>query len=73
MIKINAKHMFSKFYSDEMSVDDLKKLITDFVSESRQHGEIESFEINNNGMIDIKLTSGEEIEIEVDWNELILK
>ena len=62
-----------KFHSVEMDVDELKKLIKKIVSDMYPDDEIESIDINDRDLIDIKLTSGEEIEIEVDWNELILK
>lgn len=70
----NVKKLLNeKFHSTEINVDDLKKLINDFVKEAYPGGEIESFDISESGMIDIKLVNGEQIEIEVDWNELILK
>jgi hypothetical protein len=56
-----------------MDTDDFKKLIKDFIADTHPGDEVESLEINEKGLIDVKLKSGEEIEIEVDWNELILK
>ena len=69
-----SKHLaIEKFYSEEMDIEDFKKLIKDFIADTHPDDEIESIEINDENLIDIKLKSGEEIEIEVDWNELILK
>jgi hypothetical protein len=65
--------MGERFHSNEMDTDEFKKLIRDFISDTHPEDEIESLEINDEGLVDIKLKSGEEIEIEVDWNELILK
>ena len=67
------KLLGEKFHSAEIDIDELKKLINDFVTEAYPDGEIDSFDIGDSGAIDVKLVNGEEIEIEVDWNELILK
>jgi hypothetical protein len=72
-MKLDFKQLMGKFHSTEMDVKELKKLISDFISDTHPDDEIEKFELNEKGFIDIKLVSGEEIEIEVDWNELILK
>lgn len=72
-MKIDVKQLMGEFHSAEMDVEELKKLISDFVLETHPNDEIERFELNNKGFIDIKLVNGEEIEIEIDWNELILK
>jgi hypothetical protein len=65
--------MGEEFHSTEMDIEEFKKLIEDFISDTNPNDEIESLELNEEGLVDIKLKSGEEIEIEVDWNELILK
>lgn len=70
---VNIKQLLGEFHSAEMDTEELKKLIKDFISESHPNETIESFEINDEGLIDIRLSNGEEIEIEVDWNELVLK
>jgi len=73
VIKYSKQLLGDKFHSNEMDTDDFKKLIEDFISDTHPNDEIESIEINKEGFVDIKLKGGEEIEIEVDWNELILK
>ena len=71
--KYSKQLLGEKFHSNEMDTEDFKKLIKDFISDTHQDDEVESIEINEKGLIDIKLKSGEEIEIEVDWNEVKLK
>jgi hypothetical protein len=73
VIKYSKQLMGERFHSSEMDTDDFKKLIKDFIADTHPGDEIENLEINDKGLVDIKLKSGEEIEIEVDWNELILK
>ena len=73
MLTINAKKLLVEFHSAEMDVDELKKLIKDFILETHPGDEIKSFDINREGFVDVVLESGKEIEIEVDWNELVLK
>ena len=73
MVTINDKQLLGKFHSTEMDVDELKKLIKDFILETHPGDKIKSLDINDKGLIDVTLEGGEEIEIEVDWNELVLK
>ena len=62
-----------KFHSSEMDIEDFKKLIRDFMADTSPGDEVIDIEINDEGFINIKFKSGKEEEIEVDWNELILK
>lgn len=71
MINID-KVLGEKFHSNKMNIKDLKQLIKDFISDTHPNIAIDSIDINNDGIIDVKLHNGEEIEIEVDWNELVL-
>lgn len=73
VIKYSKQLLGEKFHSNEMDTGEFKKLIKDFISDTHPDDDIESMEINEKGFVDIKLSSGEEIEIEIDWNELILK
>jgi hypothetical protein len=61
-----------EFQSGEMEVEELKRIITEVVNDTYPDDEIKTIKINNEGMIDVVLSSGEEIEIEIDWNEIIL-
>jgi hypothetical protein len=72
-VKFDFRQLLGEFHSAEMDVKELKKLIESFVEEAHPGDKIESFEINNDGLVDIRLVSGEEIEIEIDWNEVVLK
>jgi len=73
MVVINTKQLLGEFHSTEMDVDELKRLIKDFILETHPGDKVKSLDINDQGLIDVVLESGEEIEIEVDWNELVLK
>lgn len=73
MVVKYPKQLLGEFHSAEMDMDDFKKLIKDFIADTHPGDEIESLELNDKGFVDIKLKGGEEIEIEIDWNELILR
>ena len=66
VIKYSKQIMSEKFHFNEMDTDDFKKLIKDFISDTHPEDEIENLEINEKGLVDIKLKSGEEIEIGID-------
>lgn len=75
MITIDAKTLMSneKFHSVNIDTEEFKTIIEDIISEMYPGDEMVSFDIGESGTVDIKLESGEEVEIEVDWNEIILK
>lgn len=72
-IRYSKNILSEKFYSTEMDTSDFKKLIEDIIKDTDPDDQVESIKINDEGLVDIKLKSGKEIEIEVDWSELILK
>ena len=72
-IRYSKNILSEKFYSTEMDTSDFKKLIEDIIKDTDPDDQVESIKINDGGLVDIKLKSGKEIEIEVDWSELILK
>lgn len=61
------------YHSNDMDIDELTKLIEDFVSDTNPDDEVVEIDFNDQNLIDVKLKSGKEIEFEVDWNEVILK
>lgn len=74
MVTFNAKAVKGEeFYSTQIDTEEFKTLITDMMSDTNPGDEVVSIEINDEGMVEVKLASGEEVEIEVDWNEIILK
>lgn len=73
VIKFPKQMLGEEFHSSEMDTEDFKKLIEDFISDTNPGDEVESISIGDEGLVDVKLKSGEELEIEIDWNELVLK
>lgn len=74
MVVFNAKAVVGeKFHSAKIDTDEFKALIKDLMSDTHPGDEVLSIDINDSGLVDVKLASGEEVEIEVDWNEIILK
>jgi len=56
-----------------MDTDEFKKMIKEFISDTHPDDTIESFDINSSGVIEIVMSGGDKMEIEVDWSELVLK
>jgi len=74
MIKIKVDRLLKseKFHSIEMDTKEFKKLVEDFIHDTYPDESISDFEVDDDG-VRIKLDSGEEIEIEIDWNEFVIR
>ncbi len=64
-------NLFSDFQSREIDTEELETMIREVVEREHPNDPIEDIKYNDNG-VDIVLESGDEIGIEVDWNEIIL-
>jgi len=75
MITIDAKSLMGdkKFHTTQIDAEEFKSLVADIIADTHPDDDIVDFTINNDGIVEIKLASGEELEIEVDWNEIMLK
>lgn len=69
--KFSWTSLFSDFQSREIDTDELETLIEEVVARECPGEAIEDMEYTDDG-ITIVLDSGQIIEIEVDWNEIIL-
>ena len=68
------KHIFDlipNLRSIEINKDEFEKIVRDTVKE-RTNKHIDNLEYNDNG-ISIILSDGDFFDIEVDWNEIIIK
>ena len=71
MSKFLLSNLFSDFQSSEIESDELERIITDAVKKEYPDKSIEEFKYTNDGII-IFLNDGSTIEIEIDWQEIIL-
>ena len=60
------------FHSAEVDVEELEKIIEDAVRKDSPLDRITNIEYTDDGVV-VTLNNGEQIEIEVDWEEIILK
>jgi len=58
-------------YSSDIDTEELERIVKDAVKRHSPGDEIKEWKYTEDG-IEITLDSGEKIEIEVDWNEIIL-
>ena len=70
---MNINQVLGDFHSNEMDIDELTRLIRDFVSDTNPGDKVIEIDINDKSIIVVTLVSGKEVEFEVDWNELTLK
>ena len=72
MNKFFWENLFSdEFQSREIDTEELEDIITDAVARECPGDAIEELKYTDDG-IEVVLESGDIIEIEVDWNEIIL-
>ena len=71
MIKL-SQIIQQNFHSVELDPEEFKKIIEDFVKDAYPDDEIVDFIVEDDG-VDIELSNGEKIEIEIDWNEFVIK
>lgn len=72
MSKFSIATIFPGFYSGEIDEADLEKIIQDVVGEDHPLDKIKNMKYTKDGVI-IVLDSGQVIEIDIDWDEIILK
>lgn len=66
------ENLFSdEFQSREIDTEELEGIVTDAVARECPNDEIEEINYTDDG-IEVVLSSRDTIEIEVDWNEIIL-
>jgi len=69
--KFSWSNLFSDFESREIDTKELENIIKDTVLREHPGDDIKELKYTEDG-IEVIMDSGEEIEIEVDWNEIIL-
>ena len=69
--KFSLASLFPDFHSSEIDNKELERIIKDAVKRECPGDDIKKLEYTEDG-IDILLESGDEIEIEVDWQEIIV-
>lgn len=62
----------SKFYSSEISVEDLEKILEEAVRKEHPNEPIKTIEYEDDG-VNLTLDGGQEIFVELDWNEFIVR
>lgn len=69
--KLFDKELFARFHSSNVDAAELEKIIKDAVKREHPLDNIKKISYTEDGVIVI-LDSGQEIDIEIDWNEIIL-
>lgn len=69
--RFSFANLFPEFYSSEVDVDELERLITDVVEKEHPSDSVEDISYNDEGLV-VELSGGQVIEIEIDWNEIII-
>lgn len=66
-----GKELFTKFHSSNIDSKELENIIKDAVRRECPMDVIEDVKYTKDG-VTVILDSGQEIDIEIDWNEIIL-
>ncbi len=69
--KFSLANLFPNFHSSEITNKELERIVRDAVQKECPKDKIKKINYTDNG-IDVILESGNTIEIEVDWQEIIL-
>jgi|GEM_PF-4822348 len=69
--KISWESILSDFHSSSIDSEELETIITEAVEREYPEDSIEDFEYTDEG-ISVSMSSGQTIDIEIDWNEIIL-
>jgi len=69
--RFSFSSLFSDFESREIAAEELESIIKDTVLREHPGDTIKELQYTEDG-IEIVMDSGEEIAIDVDWNEIIL-
>ena len=59
------------FHSSNIDIKELEKIISDAVKKDSPSDEIKEIKYNEDG-VTVILDSGQKIDIDIDWNEIIL-
>jgi len=65
------EEVFAKFHSSNIDTKELENIIGDAVKQEHPLDSVKNIRYTKEGVIVI-LDSGQEIDIEIDWNEIIL-
>lgn len=68
---ISITDVLSSFESGNVSADELESIIRDIVKSDNPKNEIDEIQYNEGGVVVI-LKDGQIIEIDIDWDEIIL-
>jgi hypothetical protein len=69
--RFSISNLFPDFHSSPIDTEELEKIIRDAVKRDSPRDPIEDMEYTEDGVV-VTLDSGQKIEIEIDWNEIIL-
>jgi len=69
--RFSFTNLFPNFHSSEIDTEELEHLITDIVEKGHPGDAVEKISYTEEGLI-VKLKGGDTIEIEIDWNEIII-
>jgi hypothetical protein len=64
-------NLFPEFHSSKIDTGELEKIIKDAVRRDNPFDAIKKVDYTEDGVV-VTLDSGQEIEIDIDWNEIIL-
>ena len=65
-------NLFPNFKTGDLDQEELERIIRDAVARECPENSIVGLDYSEDG-IEVKLDNGDLIEIEIDWNEIILK
>jgi hypothetical protein len=72
MTKFSLHNLFSdEFHSSEIDTEELERIVIDAVEREHPNRSVEDVQYTEEGL-NITLDDGTEIEIEIDWQEIIL-
>lgn len=71
MNKFSFSNLFSDFHSSNIGKEELERIITDAIKKEHPESEIKNIAYNKDGM-KVKLLDGTTIDIEIDWQEIVL-
>lgn len=60
------------FHSIELDVEELRRLVDEFVGEQYPDDSVQDINVVDDGVVVI-LSNGDSFEIDVDWNEFLLR
>lgn len=69
--KFSWEKLFAEFQSREIDTEELEDFIKEIILQEHPGDTIEDLKYTDDG-VEVTMDSGEEVEIEIDWNEIIL-